>query len=420
MKIAIIGAGSSYTPELILKLSQTAESLPVSEIALMDIDEKRLDIMHGFCQRYAKNIGYSVIFTKTSDKRKAVENSDFVVAQIRVGGNAARAIDERICISHGLIGQETTGAAGFMKALRTIPAMVDIAGCVAEINPDAWIINYSNPTGLVAEGVYKASKAKIAGLCAGGLFPAWWTADALGVSASQVRYDYAGLNHMNFAYNITVKNKAVTKDELDKIIERTGGAYADLLKKIGAVASPYLGYYFNTRETVKKMSHSPTTRGEDVLALEKEIFSDTGGYADENNSQIPQALYKRGGGGYSEVAIGIMNAVCNNIDTFMVVNVPNHGVLPFLPDDAVIETACMVNAGGIKSLTIDPPSKAVWGLIAAVKNYEQLAVEAALTGSRDAALLALVAHPLVRDYDIAKPLLDELLEANREYLPKFF
>ena len=165
------------------------------------------------------------------------------------------------------------------------------------------------------------------------------------------------------------------------------------------------------------MTDSPFTRGEGVLALEKEIFN---GYADENNSQIPQALYKRGGGGYSEVAMGIMNAIYNNIDTFMVVNVPNRDLLPFLPDDAVIETACMVNAGGIKSVTIEPPPKSVWGLISAVKNYEQLAVEAALTGCRDTALLALVAHPLVGDYDIAKPLLDELLEANKEYLPQFF
>jgi len=420
MKIAIIGAGSSYTPELVLKLYETnkiSEKLPVSEIALMDTDEKRLDVMFGFCRRYAKNLGYSVHFTQTTDLRKAVDGAKFVVTQIRVGGNRARVWDEKIPISHGLVGQETTGAGGFMKALRTVPAMVEIGNCVSELSPDSWIVNYSNPTGIVAEGVIKATKAKIAGLCAGGMFPAGWTSRALNVPAEQVRYDYAGLNHMNFAYNITVNGRSVTNEEMEKIMRAVGSVDFELLKKIGAVASPYLHYYFHEKYTVEHMKNASETRGEQVLALEKEIFD---GYSDENNSEVPQALHKRGGGGYSDVAIGIMDSIYNNIDTFMVVNVPNNNILPFLPNDAVIETACMVNAGGIKSVTIDPPPKSVWGLISAVKNYEQLTVEAALTGCKDTALLALVAHPLVRDYDVAKPLLDELLEANKDYLPLFF
>jgi len=232
-----------------------------------------------------------------------------------------------------------------------------------------------------------------------------------------VRYDYAGLNHMNFAYNITVNGKALTDNEMEKVMLASGDADIELLKSIGAAASPYLPYYFHTGRIIEQLKNAPATRGEEVLALEKEIFD---GYADENNNQVPQALHKRGGGGYSDVAIGVIDAIYNNIDTFMVVNVPNNRVLSFLPDDAVIETACMVNAGGIKSVAIAPPPKAVWGLIAAVKNYEQLTVEAALTGCRETALAALVAHPLVRDYDIAKPLLAELLEANKNYLPQFF
>jgi len=417
MKITIIGAGSSYTPELVLKLSEMRDKLPVSEIALMDIDQSRLDIMHGFCKRYAEGLNYFVEFTKTLDKRRAVEGADFIVTQIRVGGNKARVSDEKIPISYGLIGQETTGAGGFMKALRTIPAIVDIAKCVEELSPGAWIINYTNPTGIIAESVYKTTKAKIAGLCAGGMFPAHWTANALNVPAGCVRYDYAGLNHMNFAYNITVNGKALTDNEMEKVMLASGGADIELLKSIGAAASPYLPYYFHTGRIIEQLKNAPATRGEEVLALEKEIFD---GYADENNNQVPQALHKRGGGGYSDVAIGVIDAIYNNIDTFMVVNVPNNRVLSFLPDDAVIETACMVNAGGIKSVAIAPPPKAVWGLIAAVKNYEQLTVEAALTGCRETALAALVAHPLVRDYDIAKPLLAELLEANKNYLPQFF
>ena len=417
MKIAIVGAGSSYTPELVFKLGETASRLPVTEIVLMDTDEKRLSVMGGFCRRYAKSLGYAFAFGETADLKEAVAGARFVVTQIRIGGNRARTGDEKIPIAHGLIGQETTGAGGFMKALRTVPAMVEIAKSVEEHAPEAWIINYANPTGIVAEGVHRATKAKIAGLCAGGMFPALWTAAALGVPAESVRYDYAGLNHMNFAYNITVGGRAVTEAEMEKIMGQVGSVDFGLLKKIGAVASPYLQYYFHTRKAVEHMANAPSTRGEQVLGLEAEIFA---AYADETNSQLPQALHRRGGGGYSEIAIGVMDAIYNNTDRFMVANVPNRGVLPFLPEDAVIETACLVNAAGLKNLTLDPPPKAVWGLISAVKNYEQLAVDAALTGSRDTALLALVAHPLIRDYDIAVPLLDELLEANKQYLPKFF
>lgn len=417
MKICIIGAGSPYTPELFERLAVMREALPVQEVMLMDINEARLDIMYGFCLRYAKHLGFEAAITKTLDRKRAIEGSTFVITQIRVGGNEARVLDERIPISIGLIGQETTGAGGFAKGLRTIPHMLEIANDVEQLVPHAWIINYTNPTGLVAEAVHKYTKAKIAGLCAGGMFAQHWVSRALGAESKSVRYDFAGLNHMNFSYNITVNGRLLTEEEFEKVARCVGAVEPDLIMKLGALPSPYLQYYYHTTQKIVAMQASEKTRGEEVLGLEQEIF------ADLRNPMFhtkPPSLAKRGGGGYSEVATAVMDAIYNNRDTWAVVNVPNQGVLPFLTSEDVIETACMVNASGITPLAIPLPPKAVWGLIAAVKSYERLAVEAAVTGCSDTALLALTVHPLVNDYDLAKELLAKLLKVNQEYLPQFF
>lgn len=417
MKICVIGAGSPYTPELLDRLSLLREELPVKEIMLMDIDETRLDIMYEFCKRYQKHLNFDVKITKTTDRREAISGCTFVNTQFRVGKNEARVRDEKIPLSMDLIGQETTGAGGFTKGLRTIPVMLDIAKDVEELAPDAWIINYTNPTGLVAEAVNRYAKAKIVGLCAGGMFAQGWTQQALGVDPEEVRYDFIGLNHMNFSYHISVHGREITEEEFSQVARQMDSVDHDLILKLGAIPSPYLQYYFHTGKKVEQFQKAPQTRGEEVLDLEREIYQE---FADPTVCTKPQSLKKRGGGGYSELATLVMSAIYNNRDTWAVVNVPNCGAVRFLPDDAVIETPCMINASGITPLVVKQPPKAVWGLIAAVKNYEQLAVEAAVTGDYDKALLALVAHPLVRDYDKAKVLLPKLLEANREFLPQFY
>jgi len=417
LTIAVIGAGSPYTPELIEGLAARQECLPVREVRLMDIDEQRLSVMAGFCRRFAHRLGLASVLTATTDRREALEGADFVVTQIRVGGNAARVRDEQIPLRYGLIGQETTGAGGMMKAFRTIPVMLEIARDVERYSPGAWIINYTNPTGMVAEAVTRYTGARIAGLCSGGIFPAHWTARALGVDPSRVRYDYFGLNHMNFAYNLTVDGRPLTDEEFDRVAERVRTVDADLIRQLRLLPSPYLQYYFHTGARVAAMRAARRTRGQEVLALEKEIFAQL---ADPACDTKPEALKQRGGGGYSEVALGVIHALATGTDTWAVVNVPNRGTVGFLPADAVIETTCLVGAGGIRPLALGEVPAAVRGLVAAVKNYEQLAVEAAVTGDRRTALLALLAHPLVRDYDLARPLLDDLLEANRPFLPQFF
>ncbi|MDD6684051.1 MAG: 6-phospho-beta-glucosidase [Clostridiales bacterium] len=417
MKFTIVGAGSSYTPELLEEMCIRRETLPVKEIVLMDVNEKRLDIMTGFCKRFAAKRGLDVPIRSTLSLDDALEGADFVDTQIRVGGNKQRVIDEKIPLKYGLVGQETTGAGGMMKAFRTIPVMLDLAQRMEKLSPNGWIINYTNPTGLVTEAVTRNTKANIAGFCSGGIFPKMWAKKALGVEYRQVQYDYVGLNHMNFISNVTIDGRPVTQEEFEKLAQRNRSVDPELTKLLGVLTSPYLQWYYQTTKRVKELQAAPLTRGEEVQLLEKEVYD---GYADPNNADTPEALYRRGGGGYSEVAMNFVNAVYNNVDTEMVVNVPNNGAIPFLPDSAVVEIPCLVNRRGMSPLHVGKIPPMCWGLIAAVKNYEQLAVEAAVEGDVTKMKWALLAHPLVREYELVEKLVPELLEANRKYLPQFF
>jgi len=416
MKFTIVGAGSSYTPELLEEMAVRRDSLPVKEIVLYDIDETRLNIMHGFCERFAKKMGLDVKIRATLDLDDALYGADFVDTQIRVGGNAQRVVDEKIPMKYGLVGQETTGAGGMMKAFRTIPVMLHVAQRMEQLAPTGWIINYTNPTGLVTEAVTRYTKANIAGFCSGGIFPKMWAKSSMGIDYDRVQYDYVGLNHMNFISNVTIDGRPITQEEFDKLAETNSEVNPELSRLLGVLSSPYLQYYFHTTKKVNSLLAAPKTRGEYVQELEKEVYD---AYADPNNADKPAALAKRGGGGYSEVAMNFVNAVYNNIDTEMVVNVPNNGAVSFLPDTAVVEIPCLVNKRGMAPIHVGKVPEMCWGLIAAVKNYEQLAVEAAVEGSVDKMKWALLAHPLVREYELVEKLVPELLEANKAYLPQF-
>ncbi len=416
MKFTIVGAGSSYTPELLEELAARREQLPLREVLLYDIDETRLGIMEGFCKRFAGKLGLEVDIKSTTSLEKALYGADFVDTQIRVGGNKQRVRDEKIPLQYDLVGQETTGAGGMMKAFRTIPVMLEVAKKMEELSPDGWLINYTNPTGLVTEAVTKYTKARIAGFCSGGIFPKMWAKRAMGIPYEKVQYDYVGLNHLNFISNITIDGRPVTEEEFLKIAAENHDLDLELVKLLGVIPSPYLQWYYQTNEKVAAFKAAPKTRGEYVQDLEQEVFA---AYADETNCDKPAALEKRGGGGYSEVAIGFVNAVYNNVDTKMVVNVPNQGAVPFLPDDAVVEIGCLVNKTGMQPLHVAEVPEMCWGLISAVKNYEQLAVEAAVEGDVRKMKLALLAHPLVRQWEYVEKLVPELLEANKEYLPQF-
>jgi len=416
MKLSVIGAGSSYTPELLEKLAEVKDQFPLKTITLMDTDAARLETVVSFCGRYTRHLGMDVKLESTLDLDKAIYGASFVNTQIRAGGNACRVNDEKIPLSMGVIGQETTGPGGFMKALRTVPAMLDIAAAISRNAPDAWLINYSNPTGIISQAIHDYTHIKCAALCAGGIRAAWRTAEVLGVDAKDVQYDIFGLNHLNYTYNIKVRGRPITQEEFEKVAAHVSEVSTELSVKIGAVLSGYLMYYYHRNKKLADLRGALKTRGESVLELEKEIFAD---FLNSEFSEKPHSLQKRGGGGYSAVAVGVMDAIYNNRDTWHVINVPNKGIFPFLPDNAVVETAVIVNANGIKPVAAEPPPKAVCGLVSMVKNYEMLTAEAAVTGNYDTALLALTHHPMVGDYDLAKELFDRMLAANRDYLPRF-
>lgn len=416
MKVCIVGAGSPYTLELFEKLAEIKERFPVKKITMMDVNPSRLEAVASFCERYTRRLGLSVELESATELDRAIEGADFVNTQIRVGGNHCRVQDEKIPLSMGYIGQETTGPGGFMKALRTVPAMLEIADSVRRNAPDAWLINYTNPTGIVSQAIHDNTAVKCAALCAGGIRPAWRAAQALGVDAADVQFDMFGLNHLNFAYNFRLRGRPLTEEEFAKVAQTVGDVSPELSVRLGAIPSAYLQYYYHRGHKLEQLTHAEKTRGELVLELEKEVFADLRNPAIDTK---PESLKKRGGGGYSAVASQVMDAIWNNRDTFGVVNVPNRGVFRFLPDEAVMEMPAIMNANGIRPIVQTPPPKAVWGLVSMVKNYEMLTAEAAVTGDRDTAVLALTHHPLVGDYDAAKEMFNKMLRANWEYLPRF-
>lgn len=416
MKFTIVGAGSSYSPELVDEMIIRRDSLPVDEIVLYDINPERLEVMEGFLKRYTKKRNFEVNIRGTMDLDDALYGADFVDTQIRVGGNAQRVKDEKIPLKYGLIGQETTGAGGMMKAFRTIPVMLNVAEHMEKCSPNGWIINYTNPAGLVTEAVTRYTKANIAGFCSGGIFPKMWAKESMNIDYDRVQYDYVGLNHLNFINNITIDGRPVTDEEFETLARTNDDVGVEIQKLLGCLTSPYLQYYYKTNQRVRELGAQAQTRGEYVQDLEKIVFA---GYADKENADIPKELYKRGGGGYSEVAMNFVNAVYNNTDTEMVVNVPNRGAVPFLPDEGVVEINCLVNKRGMAPIHKYNVPAPCWGLVAAVKNYEMLAVEAAVEGSVTKMKQALLAHPLVHEYSIIEKLVPELLEGSREYLPQF-
>ena len=413
LKITIIGAGSVYTPEIIEGLAQNREKLPVTELTLMDINEERLEIMYAFLNRYKAYHNLSFEIKRTTDLVEAVKEKDFILTQIRVGGNQARINDEKIPLKYGVIGQETTGPGGYMKALRTIPAILEIAKAVEKHNPNGWLINYANPTGILAEAVRNYTNTKFIALCAGGMRPRTWVDWALDVDYKDVKYDFVGLNHMNFAYNVRVNGRQITDEEFDKVADIHETVSPDLIKRLRGLPSLYCQYYFHRNKKFEELNSVEQTRGEVVLGLEKDIYA---ALSNPEQHDKPEILKSRGGGGYSELALEALSAIYNDEDMWIVANVKNERAIEFLPYDVSVETPCILNKNGITPLVQNNIPEGVYGLVSGVKNYESLVVKAAVEGDYGKALEAMVAHPLVGDYDIAKPMLDEMLLANEAYI----
>ncbi len=415
MKVAVIGGGSTYTPELIEGLIVHRDDLGLSEVALMDIEPERLGIVGDFCRRMVDHAGAGFRVEATTERGAALDGAGFVLTQIRVGGQAGRHQDIQLGLRHGLVGQETTGVGGFAKALRTVPVILDICKDMEALCPRAWLINFTNPSGLVTEAILKHGRQRAIGLCNNPINLKIDVANYLDVKPAQVELDYIGLNHLSWVRKILVDGK----DVLPRVLEAVTGAGrpanipeeldypAGFIRSLGMIPSSYLRYYYLTRQMVAELQKKKKSRAEEVMAVEEELLKV---YRNPAAWEKPEALSKRGGANYSRAAFELIRAIHLDLGETHVVNVQNRGTIDCLPEECAVEVACRVDVKGADPLPLAPPGPEIRGLMQHVKAYEELAVQAAVTRSRRAAVMALCAHPLVADVELAETLVREIQE----------
>jgi 6-phospho-beta-glucosidase len=429
MKIAVIGGGSTYTPELVNGFLDRIKSLPLSELWLMDIDAERLNIVGGFAQRMVAAKGSPFKVMLTTDQRLAVKGATYVTTQIRVGHMPARVADEYLGLRHGLIGQETTGIGGMAKAMRTIPVLLRLAKDMEELAPGAMLVNFTNPSGLVTEALQRYAPAvPSVGVCNAPIGMKMHVVKELEKSTGrEIPLEHAelntlGLNHLSWHRGFTVDGEDVWPQVLTSYInELKAEAEPEwdprTIESLGMIPNYYLQYYYHTNHKFDAQKKWPPSRGEEVIAIEKNLLKE---YADPDLAKPPADLMLRGGAYYSTVATQLLNAHFNDMGETHVVNVRHNGSIPGWPADWVLEMPAKVDRQGIHPLPAEPLPPACFGLLAHVKAFELLTVEAAVHGDRQAAYQALLVHPLGPQADQVQKVLDDLLETNKAYLPQFF
>ncbi|WP_159656735.1 6-phospho-beta-glucosidase [Vibrio atypicus] len=430
IKLAIIGGGSSYTPELVEGVLNRLDVLPVKQMHFVDIEAgfDKLEIIASLAKRMIKKSGADIDVIADFDRRAAIKDADFVMTQFRVGGLTARASDEKIPLKYDVIGQETTGPGGFAKALRTIPVILDICRDIEELSPDAWMLNFTNPAGLVTEAVNKYTKVKSIGLCNVPVSMQMMIAEMMECQPKELQLEFAGLNHLVWVHKAWLKGRDITQQVLTKVGDGANFSMKNIweepwdptfLNALGAIPCPYHRYFYQTDAMLaeeKQSAEQQGTRAEQVMQTEAELFKL---YQQPQLDHKPQQLEERGGAYYSDASLNLVDAIYNNRNSLHVVNVPNKGAIHHLDADAVIECTAVVGSWGAKPLAVGSLSPKISGLLQQVKAYEQLAIEAAVHGSYDDALMALSNNPLVPDIGRAKSILDEMLEHNAPYLPQF-
>jgi 6-phospho-beta-glucosidase len=421
VKVAVVGAGSTYTPELIEGFLAHADRLPADEVALFDIDSERLDVVGGLARRIFAKREWPGTVTLTTDRAEALDGASFVIIQLRVGGQAARLIDETLPLEFGCIGQETTGPGGFAKALRTVPVVLEIAEETERRGAkDAWIVDFTNPVGIVMQALLDEGHHAI-GLCNSAMGFQRQIARLLDVEPSRVALEHVGLNHLTW-------ERAARVDGVDRLpgliaqsadlIGEEIGIPAELIRLLGAIPSYYLRYFYLTDAVLRdQVSGVKRSRAEEVMAIEATLLDM---YRDPGLDTKPKLLEQRGGAYYSEAAAQLIASLHAGTGDQQVVDIKNSGALPDLPADAVVEIPAGIERDGAHPQRLPPLPPEMLGLVQQVKAYERLTVRAAIDGDRKAALKALIANPLVGRYSVASALLDALLEANRKHLSRFF
>jgi 6-phospho-beta-glucosidase len=425
IKLAVVGGGSTYTPELIEGITRRADRLPVDELVLLDIDPERLEIVGGLARRMLDRLGWGGRLVLSADTDAAIDGASFVLIQLRVGGQAARLVDETLPPRFGTIGQETTGAGGFAKALRTVPIVLDLAERTAKrAAKGAWIVDFTNPVGIVTQALLDDGHRAI-GLCNVAIGFQRRFAARFGVAPEQVELEHVGLNHLSWARAVRVDGVDRLPELLDTEIERLAkdvGSPAEILRLTRSIPSYYLKYYYAFDEVLRSQLDGAESRAEQVIDIEGELLDM---YRNPNLDEKPKLLERRGGAFYSEAAAQLIASLHDGRGDVQIVDIRNGDgagarALPDLPEGAVVEVPARISREGASPIPQAPLAPEMRGLVQAMKAYEELAVAAARTGDRGIALKALIANPLVARWSIAAPLLDALLEANRAHLPQFF
>jgi 6-phospho-beta-glucosidase len=414
MRLAVVGAGSTYTPELISGLDR----LPLERLALHDVDRERLEVVGGLARRMLERQGFAGELVETDDLPVALEGADAVVIQIRVGGQAQRLLDETVPLELGCIGQETTAAGGFAKALRSVPVVLEIADQVREHGaPGAWIVDFTNPVGIVTRALLNADHRAV-GLCNVNIGLQRELARLLGVSSERLLVDQVGLNHLTWVREVLLDGRDVLPDLLsehgDELAEHVG-LPRRLLEELGALPSYYLRYFYE-HDRVLAEQRDGVPRAVEVREIEEQLL---GMYRDPELSSKPRLLERRGGAFYSEAALGLLAALVSGTGAIHVVDLRSGGAVPGLADDDVVEIAARIGRDGAEPLPQAPLAPELLGLVQHVAAYERLTVEAALAGDRSLAVNALLTHPLIGQLELAEKLVDRLFASSGDYLPRF-
>jgi 6-phospho-beta-glucosidase len=418
VKLAVIGGGSTYTPELVAGLARERERLNLADVVLHDIDAERREVVGGLAARMLDAAGYDGSLSVTDDLDRALDGASFVLIQLRVGGQQARLSDETIPLACGCIGQETTGAGGLGKALRTIPVVLEIASRVRELAADgAWIVDFTNPVGIVTRSLLDAGHRAV-GLCNVAIGLQRFTASLLGVEPERVLVDQVGLNHLTWVRALLLDGEDVLTDLLADHGDELA-AHVDLpralLERLGTIPSYYLRYfYFHDEVLASQLVGTP--RAAEVAEIERELLEL---YRDPELKSKPKLLERRGGAFYSEAATQLVASLASGAGDAQVVDVRNNGTIAGLGDDDVVEVPARITAAGPQPLEQAPLAPELLGLVQHVAAYERLAAAAAIAGDRDLVYKALLAHPLVSQVPPVEELTEQLLAADREHLPQF-
>ncbi len=429
MKVTVIGGGSSYTPELIHGFLERFTTLPLTELWLMDVSQERLEVVGRFARRIVEAQGSPFTVHLSTDQGQAIEGAAYIITQLRVGGMAARRADEYLGRRHGLIGQETTGVGGMAKALRTIPVILKIAEDIRRLAPGALLVNFTNPAGLIIEALNRyAPDVSSVGVCNVPITTKMEILEGLKkeqgiqIDPQQAELKTLGLNHLSWHYGFTIKGQDVWPQVFEvflKEIEQEAEPEWDAptIETLGLIPNYYLRYFYYTDRMLAAQQKWPPSRAEQVMEIEAGLLQQ---YAEPDRSTPPENLMERGGAYYSTMATQLLNAHYNNLGQTHVVNVAHAGAIPGWPADWVLEIPCQIHSTGLKPIPANPLPLACFGLLAQIKAYEILTVEAAVHGERRAAYQALLTHPLGPTAGKVQTVLADLLETHRDYLAQFW